>query len=360
MNARITLIGMENALNQTEDVARSLKDPWEIEGTDFDSTTLLSTIMIKGGQMEPLFSDPRFFYTMNQQWWNKWLPTFSRWWDVLENREYNPIWNKDYYEETHEDTTDTGTLDTATSGKEIVDTDTTGTRNSTETMDDDTTYSKSGDTKDILKKGTTLKKTGTDTEVTGDKTTYSKSGGSTEQLSGKDKTTHNSDRDITVENKVSAYDSSTYQPHDQSHTDDTLNSENTETTYGKKTEVTYHESGNGTDNKTVTMTHDTTDTGTEDSTTTGTYSESGSGTDDKTTEFEENTSGTVDTTVNRTGTVDTDTTNDRDFDHTSHQWGNIGVTTSQQMVEAELQLRYWNIYEHISDIFLDEMAVRVF
>lgn len=40
--------------------------------------------------------------------------------------------------------------------------------------------------------------------------------------------------------------------------------------------------------------------------------------------------------------------------------GNIGVTTSQQMLEAELNIDMWNIYEHITDIFLKEFIVPIY
>lgn len=297
MNARMTLVGMENILQHGPDQARSLADPWEIEGTEFDAQTLLASIIIKGGQMEPLYTDPRFFYTMNNMWWKKWYPTFKYWW-VAAEKEYEPLWDRNGYEEINEQTEETGTLDTSTTGKEVMDDDTTGSKTSTEIMDDDTTYSRSGT--------------------------------STEQLSGKDKTTHDSDRDISVENKVSAFDSNTYQPHDTSHTDDTLNSENTETTYGKKTETT--------------------------------YSENGSGTDDRTTTFSEQTKGTDDRTTTTNGTVDTDTSGNKDFGHQMHQWGNWGISqTEQKLLYSEFEVRFkLNPYELMSDIYLADMAVRVF
>ena len=40
--------------------------------------------------------------------------------------------------------------------------------------------------------------------------------------------------------------------------------------------------------------------------------------------------------------------------------GNIGVTTSQQMLLAELDLGYWNIYEKITDLFLTEFTIPVY
>ena len=46
--------------------------------------------------------------------------------------------------------------------------------------------------------------------------------------------------------------------------------------------------------------------------------------------------------------------------HNAHLYGNIGVTTSQQMLEAELDLQQWNLYEKITDLFLTEFAIPVY
>lgn len=40
--------------------------------------------------------------------------------------------------------------------------------------------------------------------------------------------------------------------------------------------------------------------------------------------------------------------------------GNIGVTTSQQMLESELKIREWNLYEHIADLFVTEFCVPIY
>lgn len=335
MHARVTLIGMENALNQMADTEKSLKDPWELENVHFDPETLLSTIMIKGGQMEPLWTDPTFYYMMNRQWWRKWTPTFQKWCETLE-KEYEPLWNKNAWEEIHEDTTDNGTVGTTTVNREVVDEDTTGRKTSQEVIDDDTTGSKTS--QETLDRDGTSRDVLTQTDVLD----------GTEQLSGKDQVDHDYNKDVDVENKVSAFDSSLYQPHDTSHTDDVLNSENTDTTYGRKTKI---------DNTTTT---NSTQTGTTTDDATTDYTETTRGTDDRTTDFTESTTGTDDKTTTFNGQTDQDSENDRDFDRTSHTWGNIGVTTSQTMLKAELEVRYFNIYEHISDIFLDEMAVRVY
>ena len=46
--------------------------------------------------------------------------------------------------------------------------------------------------------------------------------------------------------------------------------------------------------------------------------------------------------------------------HDGRIHGNIGVTTSQQMLIAELDLGYWNIYEKITDLFLTEFTIPVY
>lgn len=44
----------------------------------------------------------------------------------------------------------------------------------------------------------------------------------------------------------------------------------------------------------------------------------------------------------------------------NHIHGNIGVITSQQMLESELQLQYWNLYNKISNIFMKEFCIMVY
>lgn len=46
--------------------------------------------------------------------------------------------------------------------------------------------------------------------------------------------------------------------------------------------------------------------------------------------------------------------------HTGHLYGNIGVTTSQQMLQSELDIAYWNLTQHITDIFLKEFCLLVY
>ncbi len=45
---------------------------------------------------------------------------------------------------------------------------------------------------------------------------------------------------------------------------------------------------------------------------------------------------------------------------TGRAYGNIGVTTSQQMLEAELSLQEWNLYQHMIDLFKTELLIPIY
>ena len=49
---------------------------------------------------------------------------------------------------------------------------------------------------------------------------------------------------------------------------------------------------------------------------------------------------------------------DRSIERRTH--GNIGVTTNQEMIEAELKLRRYDIYNIISNEFLDKFCIGVY
>lgn len=65
--------------------------------------------------------------------------------------------------------------------------------------------------------------------------------------------------------------------------------------------------------------------------------------------------------TNDQNTSDNTGTNDRDFEHKAHLFGNIGVTTSQQMAEADFDLwEKYNIYEMVAENFITEFCVGVY
>ena len=97
--SKITLIGMEKYLNPDHSVFESMQLP---EGIDRD--TLIDTILLRCNEFELLYSDPEFMTDAVNIWSRKHYWTFDRWIKVI-NKEYEPLYNKDYYEDiqdTHE------------------------------------------------------------------------------------------------------------------------------------------------------------------------------------------------------------------------------------------------------------------
>ena len=68
--------------------------------------------------------------------------------------------------------------------------------------------------------------------------------------------------------------------------------------------------------------------------------------------------GGVDETGNQTmSTGNSDTKNADNAIHTGRTHGNIGVTTSQQMLQSELDIARFNVYNEIADLFLQEFCI---
>lgn len=74
----------------------------------------------------------------------------------------------------------------------------------------------------------------------------------------------------------------------------------------------------------------------------------------------ENERDTSESSGNDSNTYSNDGSHTDKSTHEGHLYGNIGVTTSQQMLESELDLAEWNLYEHIADIFVRELCIPVY
>ena len=169
---------------------------------------------------------------------------------------------------------------------------------------------------------------------------------------------------------MSAFDSASYQPSQKTTNSDGVLSN------GDLIHNTVELDRNSTENINHTGTEranstgsDTTDyTGTESATHTGTDTTENTGTDtlDKTGTETTGRTGTETTghtgteTTGHTGSINDLGSEDTQSYHTGHTHGNIGVTTSQQMLEAELKIDEWNIYEHITDLFLTEFVIPIY
>ena len=129
--SKITLIGMEKFLNPDHSVFEQLDLP---EG--IDKETMVGTIILRCQEFELLYPDPAFMLSAVKVWGMKNYWTFDKWVKLL-SKEYDPLYNKDYYEET----TDTHEGAASSSGNTSQSDDHTRTDNLASTVDSTETHS---------------------------------------------------------------------------------------------------------------------------------------------------------------------------------------------------------------------------
>lgn len=99
-------------------------------------------------------------------------------------------------------------------------------------------------------------------------------------------------------------------------------------------------------------TYNESSSGTENTTTSNTTGYSENTTDNQEGSYHEDFEGNKNSTNSATGTTDTL--------RTRREYGNIGVTTTQQMLEAERELATFNWYDVVCDSFIAEFCIDVF
>lgn len=90
--SKITLIGMEAFLNPDHSIFEGLVLP---EGINKDD--VIGAITLRCQEFELLYSDPDFMTAAVTLWGKKYYWTFDKWVKVM-NKEYDPLYNKDYFE----------------------------------------------------------------------------------------------------------------------------------------------------------------------------------------------------------------------------------------------------------------------
>ena len=294
-----------------------------------DKEVLVNTIMLESSELEMIYSNGDFLKVAIQNWFCRKYPMIERFINAT-NLEYNPIENYNRVE-TWKDKINGGK--TLNSSKE-------GSVTTTSSNSEDVTDT----THNVITHAGTISVENDTTETTAygktDTTTYN----TTDTVSTSNINTQGAQSNST-EDKVSAFNSNTYSPEKQS-----------TNTLGARID-----SDEGTTNDKKTGTEENKFTGSDTVTTSGSNVQSFNNND--------STSGTD--TINKTGsnnssitntesTEDTDTHND-ELTHEGNISGNIGVTTSQQMLKSELEL--WakiDIYKEIATQFVDEFCILIY
>lgn len=304
---RMTLIGLYNYENGFgRDLFRKLTLP-----DGYDKTTFVNSLLLEHGEKCVLYTNPDFFVESIGVWSGKYSLELSRIYEAL-TAEYNPIWNYD----RHEDWSDEGTGKT-----------------SSETQ---------GDRKNTSETAAGRKNT-SETDATRSAESKANAGHKAQDRPDFDEVTTN-DYDVTtsnitdgtIEHEVSADNSGTYQPEWKETRDAGSQKTENDGTISKHVEGATQNLVEATNSKTEDEEKD----------------------NSKTVESSVDNSKTVDTGADNSKTVGTSADKSK---HSGHLWGNIGITTSAQMVTEVVEQRFKiSLYGIATRIFANELLIGIY
>lgn len=323
-------------------------------GFDVDEDVFINNLLMEVAEMQLIYTQPDFFKFAVTNWALKEKDIWQRLYDTVFYK-YNPIWNKDG---TIRDTgLETRNLSNSTTTEGETSKTQTGTTSNTRTDGGETEETRDlnisrNETETTYEEGTnneTRNLTGSDNATKN--LTYGhtnlKSNTGTQANSGTDNTT----------NQVSAYNDTGF-----------VNRDKSENTTGNTRTDNLLEQDNGQDTESGTDNHATSDSGTvnhaltndkevrtdssQDDTGTVTTTHDNTITDSGSNSVTETGENSNTTTGSETGTIGNNLTR--------IEQGNIGVTTTQQMIEAERQLVKFNIYDVIIDSFKQRFCLLLY
>ena len=354
-----------------------------LTGWNLNKDTLVENLLMELAELNVLYTDPAFMKYAITTWSKKNKAVWQALYETLFFK-YNPIWNKDgTLKHTAEETrnlangltisgTGSGTMSETTGNtrvtdaSEVIERSETSTRTITEGTDGTVTETETPGVQD----------TAQTTYNTNEERDYLTTHGGTVVT---DKTASGNQNELSEDNwtentttQVSAFDASTWQ-----------NREKSDTTHAGTGEKNIVHSDTGRD--TVTDTSTVADTGDLAKTGTETLVTSHSGENEKVTDYDttkttqdnltehgDDTSRELDETVTDSGTRSQTTSNTDsrtqsgtdtgtvETEFTDQEYGNIGVTMTQQLIQAERDLVRFNIYDLIIDDFKQRFCVLIY
>lgn len=304
--SNLSVIGL---YNYSENLFNGLSLPAGM--TDDDKSVLIDNILFECADLEVLYPSWTFMYRAISSWSKKQLPTWTRIYN-LSQAQYDPLEN---YNRT-EAVTETREGEQAHTGNDVV---------AMSGSDTDTSKTTGSDTHQT---------TGTDTEET-IRDNSETSTGTNSTVVASDATDTHTGSDVTTEQKT-AFDANTFADTRKTTLQhgETISNDTNSTTTGNASATI-----NTDDDETVTTTHNTTVTDNHNTTVTDTHQR-----------------GTSETT-----THGLKVSQDETFTRNVHMYGNIGVTTSQQMAEQEIELSpKLNIFNIIVEEFKERFCLQVY
>lgn len=266
--------------------------------TIIDRQTLIDNILVQSAPFETVYTDPEYLHAAVTTWFATHARTFNKWGDAL-GISYDPLNNYDRTEISSDDE-----FEVANRGEHV------DRENNVITNQQSSAAENSESNGTTIGSDNSAKKTGTS--------------GSTNTVESENK----KNGDTTTES-VSAFDTSSW-------------------SNSKKTEV------NGSESNSRLNAQNNAQAGTEDSI---------SNTFNQNNDNAKSSNDVLNTGMNTDLGSETTTGNENRTNNKQHKlraFGNIGVTTSQQMLQSELDIALWNIYEHITDMFIEEFCVLLY
>lgn len=325
-----------------------------VSGFQLDRDVLINNILMETGELNVIYPDPVFFKFAVEQWSKKELHVWQALYNTLFYK-YNPLWNKD------------GTV--KETARDLTSRETSGSRSRTGSNEQAVTDTiRETDTHNLQDQRTanlrtviadTTQNTGTQTTETEGSAQEARDGDVHTVQSG---TTANTGT-VTdagtsgTENKVSAYNDSTYQNRDKTDSTtgntrtDNLSESRSDTTQVDDNSVIDHTSSEDTtrtDNLMEAYDSDKTETGTDTTAHTGTLGRTGDNT--------RSTEGSEEETEETSGTEE----GSLDHDLTRTETGNIGVTMTTALIQAQRDLVKLNFYDLIIDSFKSRFCLLVY
>lgn len=358
-----------------------------LTGWDMDKTVFINNLLLETAELNVLYTDPVFFKFAVTEWAKKERPVWQSLYETIFFK-YNPIWNKDGTIKNtaqevrdlvneHEGTAEDDNV-TTTKGDNTIKGVQHDNTHSFEQIDgeerktgDDTTTITYG-SKDSLEikygSGDTVTTTyGSKIEKKNDNTTTGSKHVETNE-------TDTPGEAITTQNQVSAFDTPSYS--DREKTIENHSGTNKKQIITDETYNNFKNSDDGSEEKTGQDKVETTRDGTDEHTTEKTGQDTNKIVYD--TKIVRGHDDTLDADIWKTNDERTDTNNRIEeknksknglkiedkgtIEHTNNtiEQGNIGVTTTQQMIEAERELVRFNIYDVIIESFKQRFCLLIY
>lgn len=357
----LTMYNVDNTLFDgielpTYNFPRSLvyNDLFINSGFQLDKETLIDNILLETAELDTIYTNPDFFKFAISAWSKKEFPVWQSLYETLFYK-YNPIWNKDGTTKRSAD--EVRQLFGTNVSNKVGNNNSSNTENESIADSDNTNNiyneinERSGENNKTLNRNdsevnNTIRNNTENNDASKIETEFNNSVGNTSEVGNTDTT-----------NSVSAFDATTLADRDRSVTDNTKTTANNET--GNKTN-NISEEGSKTNVENEQGNKVNVGSEVESGTDSGTDSKNGEDLTVRT--YNRGRSNTVSGNGSNSESASESSTSNGNVNNneTVYEFGNIGITTTQAMIQAERDLIKFNLYDYIIDSFKARFCILIY